>query len=47
MKGLPVSLGFDVLRLGLVVPSAAAVYVLTAKLLRIEMLSLVTGDRKA
>jgi len=46
MKGLPVSLGFDVLRLGLVVPSAAVVYVLTAKLLRIEMLSLVTGGRK-
>jgi putative peptidoglycan lipid II flippase len=47
MKSLPVSLGFDVLRLGLVVPSAAVVYVLTAKLLRIDMLSLVTGGRKA
>jgi hypothetical protein len=34
---------FDVLRLVLVVPSATIIYVLCAKLLRIEMLSLFIG----
>jgi len=40
---LPQSRGMDVLRLIAVVPSAAAVYMLVAKLLRAEMLSLVTA----
>jgi len=35
----------DILKLLLAVPSAAAVYLLAAKLLRIEMLSLLTGPR--
>jgi putative peptidoglycan lipid II flippase len=45
MKSLPDGRSFDVLRLAVVVPSAAAVYVLAAKFLHIEMLSLFTGDR--
>ena len=40
---LPDGMGFDILRLAVVVSSAAAVYWLAAKLLRIEMLSLITG----
>lgn len=44
-KNLPDRRSFDVLRLALVVPSSAGVYALTAKLLRIEMLSLFTGSR--
>jgi len=39
-RGLPDGTGFNVLRLALVVPLAAAVYVVAAKLLNIEMLSL-------
>ncbi|MGD8501276.1 MAG: murein biosynthesis integral membrane protein MurJ [Phycisphaerales bacterium] len=43
MKNLPAGRLFDVLRLAVVVPLAAAVYVLAAKFLRIEMLSLLTS----
>ena len=39
-RELPQSTGFDVIRLAVVVPVAAGVYALAAKLLRIEMLSL-------
>lgn len=39
-RGLPNSTSFDILRLVVVVPSAAVVYTIVAKLLRIEMLSL-------
>ena len=39
-RGLPDGTGFNVLRLAVVVPSAAAVYTIAAKLLRTEMLSL-------
>jgi putative peptidoglycan lipid II flippase len=45
MKNLPDGRSFDILRLAVVVPSAAAVYVLAAKFLHIEMLSLFTGGR--
>ncbi len=45
MKGLPDGRLFNVLRLGVVVPSAVAVYVLCAKLLHIEMLSLFVGKK--
>jgi len=40
-RGLPEGTGFGVLRLAVVVPLAAAVYVAAAKLLHIEMLSLI------
>ncbi len=43
MKGLPDDRLFNILRLVVVVPSAAAVYLLCAKLLHIEMLSLFSG----
>ncbi len=46
MVMLPVSHWFDVLRLIVVVPAAIIVYAAAAKLLRIEMLSLVTGSRE-
>jgi putative peptidoglycan lipid II flippase len=42
-RGLPDGTGFDVLRLAVVVPSSSAVFVLAAKLLHIEMLSLFTS----
>jgi hypothetical protein len=45
MKNLPDGRSSDILRLAVVVPSAAAVYVLAAKFLHIEMLSLFTGGR--
>ncbi len=45
MRNLPAGRFSDVLRLAVVVPSAAAVYVLAAKLLRIEMLSLLTSGK--
>jgi peptidoglycan biosynthesis protein MviN/MurJ (putative lipid II flippase) len=45
MKGLPEVRLYDCLRLIVVVPSAAAVYVLCAKFLRIEMLSLFAGRK--
>lgn len=45
MKGLPDERLFNILRLAIVVPSAAIVYVLCAKFLRIEMLSLLTGGK--
>jgi len=44
---LPISLWFDVLRLAVVVPSAIIVYIVAAKLLRIKMLSLITGTAEA
>jgi len=46
MGSLPDNRFFDVLRLCVVVPLAAAVYVLAAKRLRIEMLSLLTGAKR-
>ncbi|MEE9370418.1 MAG: lipid II flippase MurJ, partial [Sedimentisphaerales bacterium] len=45
MKNLPDGRSFDVFRLAVVVPSAVAVYALTAKLLHIEMLSLFTAGK--
>ncbi|MFC1634661.1 murein biosynthesis integral membrane protein MurJ [Planctomycetota bacterium] len=45
-RELPDGTGFNVIRLAIVVPSAAGVYVLAAKLLRIEMLSLLTGAKR-
>jgi len=47
MRGLPISRWFDVLRLVVVVPSATMVYIVAAKLLRIKMLSLITGPAEA
>jgi len=46
MKNLPDGRLFDILRLAVVVPAAAAVYLLAAKSLRIEMLSLLTGTKQ-
>lgn len=46
MRMLPEGVLFDVLRLGVVVPLAAGVYVLAAKLLKIEMLSLLISARR-
>ena len=46
MRALPDGRSFDVLRLVVVVPLAAGVYVLGAKLLRIEMLSLLAGAKR-
>ncbi len=43
---LPDSRWFNILRLAVVVPSAAAVYLLAAKSLHIEMLSLLTGTKR-
>jgi len=43
MRNLPGTTQFNILRLVVVVPSAAAVYLLAAKRLRIQMLSLLTG----
>jgi len=45
-RNLPDGSRFDVLRLAVVVPSAAGVYLLAAKFLHIEMLSLLTGGRQ-
>jgi putative peptidoglycan lipid II flippase len=45
MRNLPSGTRFDILRLVVVVPSAAGVYLLAAKFLRIEMLSLLTGGK--
>ncbi len=45
MKDLPESRLFNILRLLIVVPSAAMIYALSAKLLRNEMLSLFTGTK--
>ncbi len=45
-RNWPVGTRFDILRLAAVVPSAAAVYLLAAKILHIEMLSLLTGHRE-
>jgi putative peptidoglycan lipid II flippase len=46
MKNLPDARFFDVLRLVAVVPSAALVYAIAAKVLNIEMLSLITAGKK-
>lgn len=43
---LPLSRGYDVLRLAMVVPIAAGVYLLMAKCLNIEMFSLLTARHK-
>ncbi len=45
-RNLPDGFLSDILRIAAVVPAAAAVYLLTAKLLHIEMLSLLTGNRR-
>lgn len=45
-KELPERRLFDAVRLAVIVPASAAVYIYSAKFLRIEMLSLLTG-RKA
>jgi len=45
--GLPQHWVFNVLRLALVVPATAAVYIFAAKLLRIEMLALLTGPARS
>jgi len=42
MRILPSGRSFDVLRLAALVPTAAIVYILAAKLLRIDMLPLLT-----
>ncbi len=42
----PAGTGFDILTLAVVVPSAATVYLLVAKILHIEMLSLLTGRKR-
>ena len=44
-RDLPGDTGFDVIRLAVVVPLAAGVYALAAKLLRIEMLSLLARHK--
>ena len=44
-RALPDSTRFDALRLAVLVPTAAAVYTLAAKLLHIEMLSLFSGKK--
>lgn len=43
MRTLPAGFWFNILRLAAVVPSAAGAYLLAAKILHIEMLSLLTG----
>jgi putative peptidoglycan lipid II flippase len=45
-RGLPDGTRFDILRLAVVVPSTAAVYIVVSKLLRIEMLSLLFARHK-
>ena len=44
-RTLPNATSFNILRLALVVPLTAGTYFLAAKLLRIEMLSLITGNK--
>jgi hypothetical protein len=46
MSGLPGGKLFDVLRLAAVVPTAAATYVLAAKVLHIRALSVLTGGTR-
>ena len=46
MASLPQSRTIDVVRLVVIVPSSAAVYVLAARLLKAEMLSLLTERRR-
>ena len=45
MSGLPAGRFYELLRLAVVVPTAAGVYLLVARVLRIEMLSLLTSGR--
>jgi len=45
-RNFPEAARFDILRLAAAVPSAAAIYLLAAKFLRIEMLSLLTGKKQ-
>lgn len=47
LSGLPEDRWFNIMRLAAVVPSAAAGYLLGARILRIEMLSLLTGGSVA
>ena len=44
MGGLPDNLSFGVLRILIIVPSSAIVYILTLKMLKSPMLSLITGS---
>ncbi|KKK74619.1 hypothetical protein LCGC14_2881970, partial [marine sediment metagenome] len=46
MRNLPLGFWSDILRLVVVVPSAAAVYLLAARLLQIEELALLTGGKQ-
>jgi len=45
MSDMPTGRFYELLRLAVVVPTAAVVYILSARLLRIEMLSLLTGGK--
>ena len=45
MSGLPAGRFYELLRLAVVVPTAAGVYLLVARVLRIEMLSLLTSGK--
>jgi putative peptidoglycan lipid II flippase len=47
MRNLPANTHFNVLRLAVVVPSAIIVYAVSAKMLRIESLSLITQSKFA
>jgi hypothetical protein len=46
MRNLPVGRSFDALRLAAIVPSAAAAYIVAAKLLRVKMLSMLRGGKR-
>jgi hypothetical protein len=46
MRRLPKGFAFDILQLAVIVPAAVTAYVIAAKLLRNEMLSLFTSRRK-
>ncbi|MHC5060403.1 MAG: murein biosynthesis integral membrane protein MurJ [Planctomycetota bacterium] len=46
MKPLPISSRFDILRLTAIVPASVIAYAAAARLLKVEMLSLVTGSRQ-
>ncbi|MCD6394687.1 MAG: hypothetical protein J7M40_14435, partial [Planctomycetes bacterium] len=47
MQKMPFGPGYDIVRLAIVVPLSALVYVLAAKLLRNEMFSLILPARKS
>jgi hypothetical protein len=46
MRNLPDQRAFNLIRLVVVVPLSAGLYILSARILRIEMLSLLTGKKK-